>query len=169
MRDVLAVALAVPPHCSESACREGELSMVTKIARLIPEGNGKIDWQGLADAGFCAMLEDMARTPQNAAYHAEGDVLEHTKRVCEALIADPRYAAATPEDREILFLSALLHDIGKPPCTRIVDGVPTSPYHAPRGASAARRILWDDLGLAGTPEARRVREAVALLDIHLYW
>ena len=137
--------------------------MVTKIARLIPEGNGKIDWQGLADAGFCAMLEDMARTPQNAAYHAEGDVLEHTKRVCEALIADPRYAASSPEDREILFLSALLHDIGKPPCTRIVDGVPTSPYHAPRGASAARRILWDDFGLAGTPEARRVREAVALL------
>lgn len=141
--------------------------MITGLSHLIPEGGGVIDWQGLADAGFAAMLADMEKTPQNPAYHAEGDVLAHTKRVCEALIADPRYAASTPDDRELLFLSALLHDIGKPPCTKIVDGVPTSPYHAPRGAVLARRMLWRDFNLAGTPEAQRLREAiVAMVRYH---
>lgn len=137
--------------------------MITKLSHLIPEGGAPIDWQGLRAAGFAAMLADMEKTPQNPAYHAEGDVLEHTKRVCEALVADPRYGAMSYDDRELLFLSALLHDIGKPPCTRIVDGVPTSPYHAPRGASLARRMLWDDFDLAGTPEAQRAREAIVMM------
>ena len=137
--------------------------MITKLSHLIPEGGAPIDWQGLRVAGFAAMLADMEKTPQNPAYHAEGDVLEHTKRVCEALVADPRYGAMSYDDRELLFLSALLHDIGKPPCTRIADGVPTSPYHAPRGASLARRMLWDDFDLAGTPEAQRVREAIVMM------
>ena len=137
--------------------------MIKKLSHLIPEGGAPIDWQGLADAGFAAMLAEMEKTPQNPAYHAEGDVLEHTKRVCAALVADPRYGALAYDDRELLFLSALLHDIGKPPCTRIVDGVPTSPYHAPRGACHARRLLWRDFGLAGTPEAQRLREAIALM------
>lgn len=137
--------------------------MIAKLSHLIPEGGAPIDWQGLSDAGFAAMLADMEKTPQNPAYHAEGDVLAHTKRVCEALVADVRYAALSPEDRALLFLSALLHDIGKPACTRIVDGVPTSPYHAPRGACLARRMLWRDFGLAGTPEAQRLREAIVMM------
>lgn len=137
--------------------------MIAALSHLIPQGGADIDWQGLAEAGFGGMMDEMRATPQNAAYHAEGDVLAHTKRVCEALVLDPRYAAACKEDREILFLAALLHDIGKPSCTRIEDGVPTSPYHAPRGACLARRMLWRDFGLAGTPEAQRLREAVAML------
>ena len=137
--------------------------MITKLSHLIPEGGAPIDWQGLSDAGFGAMLADMEKTPQNPAYHAEGDVLAHTKRVCEALVADARYGAMDADDRMLLFLSALLHDIGKPSCTRIVDGVPTSPYHAPRGASLARRLLWRELGLAGTQEARRLREAIVTM------
>ena len=140
--------------------------MIAKLSHLIPEGGGAIDWQGLSAAGFGTMLEEMAKTPQNPAYHAEGDVLAHTTRVCEALVADPRYAASSPEDRELLFLSALLHDIGKPPCTRIVDGVPTSPYHAPRGATLARRLLWREFDLAGTPEAQRLREAIVAKAVH---
>ena len=137
--------------------------MIAKLAHLIPKGGAPIDWDGLAAVGFGEMLEKMRETPQNAAYHAEGDVLAHTKLVCEAMVADPRYGAADEADREILFLSALLHDIGKPACTRIEDGVPTSPYHAPRGACLARRLLWREFGLAGTPEAQRLREAVAML------
>ena len=85
--------------------------MITKLSHLIPEGGAPIDWQGLSDAGFGAMLADMEKTPQNPAYHAEGDVLAHTKRVCEALVADARYGAMDADDRMLLFLSAPLRGL----------------------------------------------------------
>lgn len=74
---------------------------------------------------------------------AEGNVLIHTRMVCEALTADPEWQALSWRNRQSLFWAALLHDVAKPDCTRTgADGRIASPGHPRRGQIAARSILW---------------------------
>ena len=98
-------------------------------------------------------LAAMADTPQSERYHREGDVLRHTEMVAEALLADPRWQALPPRDREELWLATLLHDVGKPSTTRHEDGDWRAPGHARRGAIISRRLLWE----AGADVATRER------------
>lgn len=83
----------------------------------------------------------MAGCQQDPAWHAEGDVLMHTKMVCEALVAMNSWRGLSPEERSVLFAAALLHDVGKPLVTREEDGRIRSPRHAAKGSRAARTIL----------------------------
>lgn len=55
------------------------------------------------------VLQEMNNTPQNPKYHREGSVFIHTKMVVTEIMK-----SATPENAELLFFSALLHDIAKP-------------------------------------------------------
>lgn len=88
-------------------------------------------------------LELLKTTPQDAYYHAEGDVWTHTKMVLDALLTLNEYINASDDDREIMFLAALLHDISKPACTvHEDDGRITSKGHSKRGAVDARIMLW---------------------------
>ncbi|MBE2319521.1 AAA family ATPase [Solirubrobacter sp. CPCC 204708] len=95
---------------------------------------------GAEDAPWLAA---MAETPQNPLYHGEGDVLAHTRMVCEQLVAAPDWAQLSELTREELWLAAVLHDVGKPATTRFQDGRWTAPGHARRGAIIARRLLWE--------------------------
>lgn len=82
-------------------------------------------------------------TPQDAYYHAEGDVWTHTKMVLDALLSLPEYKTAEFHKQFIMYYSALLHDISKPPCTvHEDDGRITSAGHSKRGSVDARIILW---------------------------
>lgn len=96
---------------------------------------------------------------QNPIHHAEGDVWTHTQMVLEQLLADPEYRQLPPEERRILYLAALLHDLAKPVCTQ-PDG--SSPGHARKGAQMARRMLF----LENTPPARR-EAACNLIRYHM--
>ena len=58
---------------------------------------------------FLPVLQDMSNTQQNPKYHREGSVFIHTKMVVSEIMK-----AATPENAELFFFSALLHDIAKP-------------------------------------------------------
>lgn len=92
---------------------------------------------------------------QDPIHHAEGDVWIHTRMVLEELVADPAWRALARAERDIVFLSALLHDVAKPSTTRVDDnGRVTARGHSRRGAIDARRILWE----LGYPF--EVREAV---------
>ena len=122
-----------------------------------------IDWRALESSALGGVLTAMSHTEQNREYHGEGDVLTHTRMVCEALVRLPGYIALGEEDRFILLLAALLHDIGKIRCTVIRDGALVSPRHSVVGAVMARELLWRELGLCGTPAARRIRESVCML------
>jgi putative nucleotidyltransferase with HDIG domain len=63
--------------------------------------------------------------------------------VCEALAALPAWRGLPDEERRIVFAAALLHDVGKPDCTRVEpDGRIHSRGHSRRGAILARQILW---------------------------
>lgn len=88
-------------------------------------------------------LRLLADTPQDAYYHAEGDVWTHTKMVCDELIQLPAYQNASLDEKFIMFYAALLHDIGKPACTKHEDnGKISSKGHSKRGAIDARIDLW---------------------------
>ena len=100
----------------------------------------QLNWEAL-NAEF-AWIRAMAECPQDAVHHAEGDVWIHTRMVCETLLANKQWRALPDDDRAIVFTAALMHDVGKPACTREEDGRLTSRGHSTRGAIMAREILW---------------------------
>ncbi|HWU91473.1 MAG TPA: AAA family ATPase [Kofleriaceae bacterium] len=111
--------------------------------------------------------EELAATPQDPGFHAEGDVWTHTKLAIEALVASPGYAALGPEEeaagrvsRKITAAAVLLHDIGTPSTTRREGDKLTSRGHSARGDNLARVALWR----LGVPFA--VREHVCALIRH---
>ncbi len=118
------------------------------------------------EAALAAWIEpfvpaaELAATPQDEAFHAEGDVWTHTRLAIQALIGSPAYAAATPAARRILAAAVLLHDIGKPSTTRFEAGKLTSRGHSARGEHLARVALWR----LGVPFA--AREHVCALIRH---
>ncbi len=139
------------------------MSTRESILRLIPDASGNIPWEAWETTALGAYIEQMCRTPQEPKWHGEGDVWTHTRMVCEALVADEEYQAMTRRSREILFLAAVMHDIGKPKCTICEDGVIRSPRHAAAGAKIARHLLWETWGMCGTAEWQSFREAVCML------
>ena len=104
--------------------------------------------------------EQLAATPQDHAFHAEGDVWTHTQMAIQALVDGPLYATLDPAARRTVAAGVLLHDIGKPSTTRDEAGKLTSRGHSARGENLARVALWR-LGVP-FPE----REAVCALIRH---
>ena len=88
-------------------------------------------------------VEPMKNCPQDTIYHAEGDVWTHTRMVVFELMQLAEYQLLSEHERYILFLSALLHDIAKPPCTFEENGRITSPKHAAIGEKVVRELLWN--------------------------
>jgi predicted kinase len=100
-----------------------------------------LDWNTLQ--AWYPWLLDLAATPQDPHYHAEGNVLTHTRMVAEALVALPAWQALAPPARAVLFAAAVFHDIAKPICTTIDGaGQVRSPHHARKGEQLARTLLW---------------------------
>ena len=145
------------------------MDFLQNIGRFIPAAPGeKIDWEGLipllSGIGFSAMKN----TPQDPDFHGEGDVLTHTKLVCEALAGMPAFQALPSVQKTELFLAALLHDVGKVKTTRVENNAVVSPHHASAGSLMARAFLWKECGICGTAENMKIRETVcALIRYHM--
>lgn len=134
---------------------------------LVPGPGEAINWKCIIEGPLKPYLKAMEATEQEPCWHGEGNVLVHTQRVCEVLVTTRDWQQMDKPRREVLFVAALLHDIGKPDTTRRIDGRLSAPKHSPHGASLARTLLWQTFGLAGTPEKQAVREAVcALIQYH---
>lgn len=129
----------------------------------VPQPGEKIDWDALYNSELKPEFDRMRRTMQNSDWHGEGDVWTHTQMVCQALVEMESWANQSADIREILFVAALLHDIGKPACTHIEDGKIVSSNHTRVGAKIARQILWRRFDLAGSKPAQDFREAVCSL------
>ena len=71
----------------------------------------RVDWQAIQSQ--FSWIRAMEGVQQNPIYHAEGDVLTHTRMVAEALTALEEWRSLPAEERTLLFASALLHDSGK--------------------------------------------------------
>jgi len=99
------------------------------------------DWVCLGQA-FEA-LSALDDTPQDARYHAEGDVGTHNRMVLERTVNDSAYAQLAGPRRALAFYAALFHDIAKPPTTvHEPDGSITSRGHSRLGAKMAAEWAW---------------------------
>ena len=137
------------------------------LCASFPCGAQDIDWAAVRSGALSSWFAAMANTPQNPAWHGEGDVWTHTKLVCGHLAQSGSWQVLPEQARSAVFLAALLHDIGKVRCTRMEDGVWISPNHTAVGARAARTLLWQELGLCGSREAACLRDSVcALIRYH---
>jgi len=108
-------------------------------------------------------VADMHGVPQSPVHHAEGDVAVHTQMVLQELEQLPEYRALPAQEQEILWASALMHDIEKRSTTFTdEEGHIVSPGHAKKGALTARQILYRDFAV---PFAIR-EEIVGLVRYH---
>lgn len=122
-----------------------------------------IDWNNIERTILSRYKDGLSQTPQSPVNHAEGDVLTHTRMVCDALKELREYKDLNQRQQHIVYVAALLHDIGKIHTTKFIDGDWHTPHHAPVGSSMARELLWRDYGLCGNKELMEVREAICLL------
>jgi predicted kinase len=115
-------------------------------------------------------LQEMRNVPQDAIWHAEGDVLVHTKMVVSELLQLTEFQALSEQEKHILVTAALMHDIEKrsTTTTEIIDGKEriVSPKHAKKGEFTARKILYKGLinkDFATIETPFEIREAIAKL------
>ncbi|WP_207510392.1 AAA family ATPase [Longitalea luteola] len=115
------------------------------------------DWAHLHDR--FDWVRDMDAVPQDPAYHAEGNVAIHTQMVMEALQQLEGFKQLSPQQKEILWAAALLHDVEKRSTTvHEADGRITSKGHSKKGAMTTRRILY-----AEEPAPFAIREQIVQL------
>ena len=139
----------------------GNYEQLMAMVPCAPSWN--IDWQSIESSALKQYVDDMSCTLQSPRWHAEGDVWTHTKMVCESLVAMPEYRELPLSQRRVLFLAALLHDVGKTVATRKEGSEWVSPGHASKGALMVRRMLWQEFGMCGTKVLMQEREAIAAL------
>ncbi len=87
---------------------------------------------------FFAPLDRFESTPQESSSHPEGDVWVHTLMALD-FMATLRCGAWRRDI--VLMLATLLHDLGKPDTTVMVEGVLNAPKHAEAGVDLARTWL----------------------------
>ena len=127
----------------------------TLLDLVSPPGQGPPEFQEL-EARY-SWVQDMADCPQSHLRHQEGNIWVHSRMVMEELREELVWQELPPEQREILLLAALLHDIGKPERFFGERGEALAGGHARRGEILARKILWE------MEAPLEVREAVAQL------
>lgn len=87
-------------------------------------------------------LKALVGVPQNPEYHPEGDVWVHTSLVVDAAVEIAEENSLNEEDKLVLALSALCHDLGKPATTKIQeDGKITSYGHEGEGVLLSEKFL----------------------------
>jgi tRNA nucleotidyltransferase (CCA-adding enzyme) len=111
-------------------------------------------------------LLPLEATPQDPAWHPEGNVWVHTLQVVDEAVA-LRDDLADDRPRQLaLMLGALCHDLGKPSTTRFEDGRIRSRGHEEAGLPPTRALLdrWNVRTLLGY-DVRA--QALALVAHHL--
>ena len=87
----------------------------------------------------------LRNTPQDPAWHPEGDVFTHTQCCLDVLAANEEWQASGPARRRMLSLAVLGHDFGKPSTTVWAEKRGAmhwiSPGHEPAGAPIAVQFL----------------------------
>lgn len=124
----------------------------------------RLDWHTVLDTfGWLVPLQDCRQDP---IWHAEGDVLTHTRMVCEALIESTEWQSLPSIARSIVFAAALFHDVAKPLVTQEIDGRVRAPKHAAKGSYIARQLLYQKLLPTLSAEHVHIREQICDLVLH---
>lgn len=120
------------------------------------------DWELMTDTfDWLRILEAI---PQDPEYHGEGNVLIHVKMVLDALINQDSWSGLTDVDKMCVFVSALMHDVGKAFCTKQEHGRITARNHSSKGASLSRILMWKGIPV---PVPFKLREHITgLIRLH---
>ncbi len=94
-------------------------------------------------------LPILKSTPQNPEWHPEGDVWVHTLMVVDEAAMMVRRDGIDEDTSFTLMLAALVHDLGKALCTRVVDGKIRSIGHEDAGEAPTRSFL-KTVGISST-------------------
>ena len=133
------------PHYAELAQERvwGEWQKWAEKSRLPARGLAVLE-----ETGWLLHFPELAAlrgTPQEPAWHPEGDVFTHTQRCLDALAALDEWQAAPARRRGVLMLAVLAHDFGKPSTTQRAErrGIPrwTSPGHEAAGGAPTESFL----------------------------
>lgn len=107
-----------------------------------------VDWGALEKD--CQWFRDMKDTPQDHIWHAEGDVQIHTKMVTNAVMQLNDFKELSEQDKHIMVVAALMHDIEKRSTTTEEERngrlCIVAPRHAQKGEKTARRLLYQFYG-----------------------
>jgi putative nucleotidyltransferase with HDIG domain len=87
------------------------------------------------------LLEALEQCPQSPKYHAEGNVLNHTKLVLRMFQENQDLFYLSEEDKTILYWASMLHDIGKPLVTEWKENRWSAQGHEMAGVHIARNFL----------------------------
>lgn len=135
---------------------------INSLYKYLPK-DGIINWKIIEEGILKPFVKELKETMQETKWHAEKDVYTHTKMVCQELIKLEEYKLLDDKMKLVLFLSALFHDIGKPSCTKIINGEIRSFHHPTKGALITREYFWKELEISGSNEYQEFREGIALL------
>jgi tRNA nucleotidyltransferase (CCA-adding enzyme) len=140
----------------------GEIEKVLLKARRPSLGFALMkDWGTLP--AVAAELVPLSETPQDAAWHPEGDVWTHSLQVLdEAALLIGDLADDRPRAISVM-LGALCHDLGKPATTKFEDGHIRSRGHEEAGLGPTRALLdrWNVHTLLGYDVRSQVLALVA--------
>lgn len=107
-------------------------------------------------------LPALVDVPQNPVWHPEGDVWRHTCLVVDEAAELIRAKDLSGQEAEILMLTAVSHDFGKPAVTEFQDGRWTALGHEHEGVEPARAFL-NDLVIDNDTKARVLK----LVELHM--
>jgi tRNA nucleotidyltransferase (CCA-adding enzyme) len=143
----------------------GEIEKLLLKARRPSRGLALLKAWGMLPVVAPELLP-LERTPQDPAWHPEGDVWAHTLQVVDEARALLDDLADDRPRRLAVMLGALCHDLGKPPTTRFEDGRIRSRGHEEAGLVPTATLLdrWNVHTLLGY-DVRA--QALALVAHHL--
>jgi len=105
------------------------------------------------------VVDQMKQTQQNANYHAEGNVFNHTQLVLQEYAALITHTELSEADKEVLYWAAVLHDLGKIKVTRWTGKRWSASGHERAGVPMARNILLQQPQI-NTRQRRKILDLV---------
>jgi tRNA nucleotidyltransferase (CCA-adding enzyme) len=122
--------------------------------------------EALRDCGWIEQhpeLKALIDCPQDPQWHPEGDVWQHTLHVMDAAQQIAERDGVKGDDRSVLMLAALCHDLGKPSTTvQGEDGRIRSPGHNETGIEPSRQFM----NRIGAPE-KVIEQVLPLVREHM--
>ncbi len=109
-------------------------------------------------------LKALIGVPQSPEHHPEGDVWVHTCLVADAGVEVAKNSNLEGDDKLLLMLSAICHDLGKPATTEVADdGRVTAYKHEDVGLPLADKFL-SDLGVSKD----LIKKVLLLVQNHMF-
>lgn len=116
---------------------------------------------------FCCLkeLSDIDGLVTDNPIH-EDDVGQHSRTVAELVLQDDCFSEYSEREKNVLILSAYLHDIGKGPKSRWKDGIQkVDDDHPRKSLPMLKRILCEDIGGLSKKDIRQIHLLVVYDDL----